>query len=322
MARLVTVFGGSGFVGRHVVRRLAARGDRVRVAVRDPEAAMFLKPMGGIGQVVPIEASILDDKAVGAACDGADAVVNLVGILYERGRRTFGAVHVLGAARAAKAAQAAGSRAFVHVSAVGADAESLSAYGRSKAAGEVAVRAAFPTATILRPSVVFGAEDNFFNKFAVIARLSPVLPIIGAGFFDGTEGPRFQPVYVGDVADAIVASLDGGSARGRTYELVGPRVYSFKAIMELVRSATGRNRPLVPFPLPLAEMAGWVASVLPIPPLTRDQVLLMRNDNVASPGALTLADLGITSTPAEAVVPGYLDRYRVTGPVRNPHASR
>lgn len=322
MARLVTVFGGSGFIGRHVVRRLAARGDQVRVAVRDPEAAMFLKPMGNIGQVVPVEASIQDDGAVVAACAGADAVVNLVGILYERGRRSFAAVHVQGAARVARAAQAAGSRSLVHISAIGADAESLSAYGRSKAAGEAAVRAAFPTATILRPSVVFGAEDNFFNKFAMIACLSPVLPVIGAGLFDGTDGPNFQPVYVGDVADAIVAAVDGGSARGRTYELAGPRVYSFRQIMDLVRSATGRRRPLVPLPLPLTELMGWAGSILPVPPLTRDQVLMMRHDNVAAPGALTLADLGITATPAEAIVPGYLSRYRVAGGLGPRHASR
>ncbi len=323
--RRVTVFGGSGFIGRHLVKRLAAAGDIVRVAVRDPEAARFLRPMGNVGQVVPIRADIRDDRAVGAAVEGADAVVNLVAVLFERGRQRFQALHVDGAARVAAASSASGVRALVHVSGMGAAADSPSAYARTKAAGEDAVRASFAGAVILRPSVVFGPEDDFFNRFAALARALPALPVFGCTprvdtsampprvDLWGSGGPRFQPVYVGDVADAIMRSLADEGCRSKTYELGGPRIYSFKEIMELVLSATGRKRCLVPLPYAVADIQGAILGLLPKPPLTADQAKLLRQDNVVAPGSLALADLGIAPTAAEAILPTYMDRFRPRG---------
>jgi NADH dehydrogenase len=321
--RLVTVFGGSGFLGRHVVRRLAARGWVVRAAVRDPIAAEFLKPMGDVSQVNPVRADVTDAVSVRMAVAGADAVVNLVGILYERGSRSFDSVHVKGAANVAAAAKAAGVARLVQVSALGADRNSEAAYARSKAAGEEAVQAAFPGATILRPSVVFGAEDDFFNRFAALARLSPVLPVFtGDGFrvrcgkegcsldLFGSGGPIFQPVYVGDVADAIVKAIEEPRLAGKIYELGGPRRYSLKEVMELVLQQTGRRRPLVPLPFGIAMIQAAFLQLLPKPPLTRDQVRLMKVDNVVRGGKPGLAELGIVATAAEAVLPSYLARYR------------
>lgn len=330
MARhVVTVFGGSGFLGRHLVRRLARTGAIVRVAVRDPEGASFLKPMGDVAQIVPIGADLDDPALVAAAVSGAETVINLVGILDESGRATFQRVHVDGAATIARAAAAAGARRLVHVSALGADAHSASAYARTKAAGEEAVRAAFPAASILRPSVVFGPEDNFFNLFAGIMRISPVLPVFGcpmppriALFSDGaflrvdwfgSGGTRFQPVYVGDVADAIMRLLAAQAPVGRTYELGGSRVYSFKELMELLLAVSRRKRLLVPVPFSLAIIAGWFLQLLPAPLLTVDQVRQLRRDNVVAAGALTLDDLGIEPTAAEAILPTYLSRYRLPG---------
>ncbi len=323
---VVTVFGGAGFVGRHLVRRLAARGWVVRVAGRDPERALYLKPVGDVGQIVPWAADVTNPDSVAAALKGSTAAVNLVGILFERGRRTFGRVHADGAGNVARAAQAQGVERLVHVSALGADADSDSAYARSKAAGEVQVRAAFPRAAIIRPSVVFGSEDDFFNRFAALARFSPVLPVIGAPTlpslrrsggalpfvldFFGAGGPKFQPVYAGDVADAIVAALARGDAQGRTFELAGPRVYSFKAIMELTMAATGRRRLLAPMPYWLAGIEALFLQWLPRPLLTPDQVTLLMADNVAGGRLPGLKDLGVAPTPAEAVVPGYLARFR------------
>ena len=324
--RVVTVFGGSGFLGRHLVRRLAAEGGIVRVAVRDPEGANYLKPLGDVGQIVPWPADVTDRALVGAAVAGADAVVNLVGILFERGRRTFQRVHVEGAANVAAAAKEAGARRLVQVSALGADARSPAVYGRTKAAGEVAVLDAFPDATILRPSIVFGAEDNFFNLFAGMARLSPVLPVFGCPAFPkvslfgedglvkvdfyGDGGTKFQPVYVGDVSDAIMQALSADDSKGRTFELGGPRVFSFKEIMELMLDAIGRRCLLVPWPFAIAELQAWILELAPVPLLTRDQVRLLKRDNVVSVGALTLADLGIEAAAAEAILPTYLHVYR------------
>ena len=305
--RVVTVFGGSGFIGRHLIGRLARQGWIVRVAVRRPSRAGFLKPMGDVGQVTPIRAPIQDRIAVESAVAGADAVINLVGILYERGPQTFAAVHVQGAQAVAAAAAAAGVARLVQVSALGADLHGAADYARSKGAGEAAVRTAFPNAVILRPSVVFGPEDGFFNRFATIARLSPVLPLIGGG------GTRFQPVYVGDVADAIAKSVDDPACAGRTYELGGPHVYTFKELMELLLRQIHRRRLLVPWPFALAELQAAFLELLPVPPLTRDQVRLLRRDNVVADGALTLADLGIAATAAEAILPSYLDRHRPSG---------
>jgi NADH dehydrogenase len=306
--RRITVFGGSGFIGRHLVRRLAARDWIVRAAVRDPVRAEFLKPMGGVGQIVPIRASITDDRAVQAAVAGADAVVNLVGILYERPGRTFQQIHAEAPGRLARAAAAAGVRRLVHVSAIGADPAAEAAYARTKGAGEAAVRAAFPAATIMRPSVVFGPEDGLFNRFAAMAKLSPFLPLIGGG------RTKFQPVYVGNVAAAIERALEDAACQGKTYELGGPRIYTFREMMEVLLAEIGRHRRLLDVPWRWAELQGAILEKLPLPPpLTRDQVLLLKHDNVVGPGALTLADLGITPTALEVILPTYLDRFRRHG---------
>ena len=303
----VTVFGGSGFIGRHTVRRLAQAGLRVRVAVRDPEAAAFLKPMGDVGQVVPVQANLRHEASVRRAVEGADAVINLVGILYQRGSQRFASVHAQGARRVAAAAKAAGAKRFIHVSAIGADPGGTAEYARSKAAGEAAVVEAFPGASIVRPSVVFGPEDAFFNRFAGLARLSPALPLIGGG------ETRFQPVYVGDVAEAIFAILQRPDTAGRIYELGGPRSYSFTELLQYVLRETGRKRLLLPLPFALAKLQAAILQLLPVPPLTPDQVELLRRDNVASAGLPGLAELGLTATPLEAIVPSYLARFRRHG---------
>jgi len=304
---VATVFGGSGFIGRHVVQRLAAEGWIVRAAVRDVEAAMFLKPMGAPGQVVLLRAPITDEERVAAAVAGAHLVVNLVGILYEKGRATFEAIHHEGAARVARAAAAAGARTLVHISALGADGGSESAYARSKARGEAAVRAAFPDATILRPSVVFGTDDGFINRFATLAQFLPVLPVYGGGT------TRFQPVYVGDVADAVMRAVHDPGTRGQTYELGGPRIYSFRDLMTYILAQTGRRRCLLDLPFSVARLQAAVLEWLPVPPLTRDQVILLQHDNVVGEGVRTLADLGIAPSPLEAVAPAYLRRFRRGG---------
>jgi NADH dehydrogenase len=304
VGRRVTVFGGSGFIGRYVVRRLAQQGWVVRVAVRDSAAALFLKPMGDVGQIVPMHVDIRDAAAVALALDGAHAAINLVGILFERGRRSFQAVHADGPAALAQAAVRAGVTTMVHLSAIGADPASASRYAQSKAAGESAVRQHMPAATILRPSVVFGPEDQFFNRFAAMARFSPALPLIGGG------QTRFQPVYVGDVADAVMKALADPAAQGRTFELGGPRTYTFRALMEYVLAVTNRKRWLVTLPFGLAQAQAAVLEWLPTPPLTRDQVTLLRRDNVVAAEAAGFAALGIEPTPLETVVPGYLAAFR------------
>ncbi len=305
--RRVAVIGASGFIGRYVVKRLAERGAVIAAVVRNVEAALFLQPMGDVGQIARFSASILDETRLAAAIAGSDAVINLVGILHESGGQRFEATHREGAARLGALARAAGVKHLVHISAIGADPASPSAYARSKAEGEQNLRAAFPEAVILRPSVVFGPEDDFFNRFATLAQLLPALPLIGGG------KTRFQPVYVGDVADAVVAALDDPAAAGRTYELGGPRIYTFRALMELVLAETRRKRLLLPLPWTLASLQASFLEWLPTPPLTRDQVKLLKHDNVVSPGALTLKDLGIEPTAVEAIVPSYLDRYRRGG---------
>lgn len=323
MRRVVTVFGGSGFIGRQVVRRLAAQGWVVRAAVRDPVDAGFLKPMGEPGQVNPVAADIRDIESVRAAVNGADAVVNLVGILFERGKATFDAVHRQGAANVAQAAREAGVARLVHMSALGADKNSPSAYARSKAQGEDAVQAAFPGAAIFRPSIVFGPDDDFFNRFAGLARISPVLPVFtGDGFkpvhtengYDvdwfGSGGPTFQPVYVGDVAEALVKGVTDPRTTGKVYELGGPRRYTLKEVMELILRVTGRCVLLVPLPFWVARLQASFLKLLPKPALTPDQVKLLQVDNVVRGGKPGLAELGITPVAAEAVLPTYLHRYR------------
>lgn len=305
---LITVFGGSGFIGRHVIRKLAKRGARVRAAVRQPNLAGYLKPMGDVGQIEPVQANIRYESSIIQAMRDADRVINLTGILYESGPQKFTRVQAEGAGAIARAAKAAGVRKLVHVSAIGADAASNSAYARSKAAGEAAVREYFPSATIIRPSVVFGPEDDFFNRFAMLARALPALPLIGGGH------TKMQPVYVGDVADAIVRALYDSATDGRIYELGGPQIYTMKQIMELVLAVTGRRRLLLPLPFFAARIQAALLQLLPKPLLTVDQVRLLEVDNVVSAGALGLKDLGITQlTSAEVVLPGYLYRYRRTG---------
>lgn len=303
-----TVFGGSGFVGRYTVGELARRGYRVRVAVRRPDRALFLKPMGDVGQVMPMAANIRDDASVAAAVEGADAVINLVGLLYEAGRQRFHAVHAEGAGRIAQAAAAAGVERMVHVSAIGAAPDSPAAYARSKAAGEDAVRGAFPAAVVVRPSIVFGVEDDFLNRFAWIARLAPAIPLIGGG------NTRFQPVYVGDVASGVARIAGDTGISGRTYEFGGPEVFSFRELMETMLRHIGRRRLLLPVPGALAMLPAGLMELSPFPPmLTRDQIRMLASDNVASGDAPGLADLGLDPTPLDAVAPGYLARYRRGG---------
>ena len=311
---VTTVFGGSGFIGRYVVKRLAAAGHIVRVAVRDPEGALFLKPMGAVGQVVPFYAPVTAEADVATAVAGADNVINLVGILFERRAGQFEAVHAEGAGRVARLAAAAGAKRLVHLSAIGADPASPSAYGRTKAGGEAAVRAAFPEATILRPSIVFGAEDSFLNRFGAMAAIAPVMPVISGA-------TKFQPVYVGDVADAIVAALTREDACGRTYELGGPRVWSFEELLRFVMSQAHRERRMITVPPGLARIQARLMEFLPTPPLTRDQLLMLSRDNVVAEGAATLADLGIAPQPVEAIAPSYLARFRPGGGKRDPLAA-
>lgn len=321
--RVVTVFGGSGFIGRHLIQRLAADGWVVRVAVRDPIRAQFLRPNGDVGQIVPIKADINDRERVAAACTGAAAVINLVGVLFEKGRQSFDRCHREGAAIVAAAAREAGAQRLLHMSALGADKSSPAAYARSKAAGEEAVQAAFPGATIFRPSVVFGPEDDFFNRFAKMAATVPVLPVFtGDGFkvklaeggvdldLYGSGGPTFQPVYVGDVADAFLKALNDPATAGKVFELGGPRRYSLKEIYELIARVTGRCIALVPMPFWAGDIVATFAGLMPKPGLTKDQMLLMRTDNVARGGKPGLAELGIAPTAAEAILPMYLDRFR------------
>jgi uncharacterized protein YbjT (DUF2867 family) len=308
--RLVTIFGGSGFLGRHLVRALARRDYRIRVAVRRPDLAGHLQPLGRVGQIHAVQANVRYPDSVTAAAQHANIVINLVGILYERGARTFQAVHAEGADAVARAAGAAGAR-MIHVSAIGADANSPSGYARTKAAGEAAVRAAAPGAAVFRPSIMFGPEDDFFNRFAAMASLSPVLPLVGGGH------TRFQPVFVGDVAEAIAHAVDGEAASGATYELGGPEVKTFRELMEFVLATTGRRRLLLPLPFPLATFQATFLQFLPKPPITPDQVKLLRVDNVVSPDAererRTLPALGIEPTTIAAVVPTYLWRFRKYG---------
>ena len=307
---LVTVFGGSGFLGRSVVRALCKRDYRVRVAVRRPELAGFLQPLGRVGQVHTVQANLRYPASVEAALRDSQTVINLVGILTESGQQTFDAVQAKGAETVATAAAAADA-AMVHVSAIGADDQSASRYARAKAAGEKAVLAAVPSATIVRPSVIFGPEDQFTNRFAALARMSPVLPLIG-------ENTRMQPVYVGDVATAIADAVDGKTKAGATYELGGPDVLTMREIIETILSITGRKRMLAPLPFGLAR---FEAAFLQFAPgalkLTPDQVTLLQSDNIVSDAAkaagLTLEGLGIAPEPLETIAPQYLWRFRASG---------
>lgn len=308
---LVTVFGGSGFVGSQVVRALAQQGWRIRVAVRRPGRAHALMTQGHVGQIQSVRCDITDPAAVAGALRGADAVVNLVGILAEGPSRKFKALHVEGSRIIAEASVVAGVTRLVQMSALGADAASKAEYGRTKAEAEVAVRAVRPDAVIIRPSVIFGPGDNFLNKFATLSGFAPALPLIGGG------QTKFQPVYVGDVAEAIARAVARVDAAGRTFELGGPSVWTFEDILKLIGRETNRPRALLPIPFPVARLMGAVAQLtafVGIPPqLTRDQVLMLQSDNVVSPGAEGLSALGIQPTGLEAIAPSYLWRYRKGG---------
>lgn len=311
---LVTVFGGSGFVGRHTVRALARAGYRVRAAVRRPDLAGHLQPMGSVGQIHAVQANLRYPDSVAAALAGSKAVVNLVAILSKSGAQTFEAVHVAGAKAVAEATRAAGIGTLVHVSAIGADSKSASAYARTKAAGEAAVLAAMPDAVILRPSLIFGPEDELFNRFAAMARIAPLMPLIGGG------RTKMQPVYVGDVAAAILAACEGKATPGAVYELGGPEVMTFRKIMDKTQEFAGRSRGYLPLPFWLAKLTAALTAPLPngMRPLTVDQVRLLETDNIVSEAAKkegrTLHGLGILGPHAvESIVPSYLEAYRPKG---------
>jgi NADH dehydrogenase len=312
--KLVTIFGGSGFVGRHVVRALCKRLYRIRVAVRRPELAGHLQPLGRVGQIHAVQANVRHPASVEAAVRDADVVINLVGILFERGAQRFAAVHAAGAEAVARAAAARGA-GMIHMSAIGTDANSTSDYARTKAAGEQAVLAAVPAATIFRPSIQFGPEDDFFNRFAGLARILPGLPLIGGG------ATRFQPVFVGDVATAVADAVDGKTRPGTIYELGGPEVFTFKQLMQYVLATIERKRLLVPLPFALAKLQAQVLQFLPKPLLTPDQVEQLRYDNIVSEDAKregrTLEGLGIDPTAIASVVPSYLWRFRKSGQFSN-----
>lgn len=308
---LVTLFGGSGFIGSQAVRTLAKRGWRVRIAVRNPTQAIEVQPLGDVGQIQFMHCDISRDEDVARAVRGANAVVNLVGVLAEGGKRSFQALHVEGARRIAQSARAAGVERLVQISAIGADADSKSGYGRSKAEAEAAVRAVYPDAVILRPSIVFGSGDSFLNRFAHMAAYGPGLPLIGGG------KTRFQPVYVGDVAEAVARAVSVREAAGRIYELGGPSVYSFEDLMKLVLRETNRGKPLIGLPFGAAKMLATLMKPLGLlgiePPITGDQVLMLQRDNVVASGAEGLAALGIEPTGLEAIAPSYLWRFRRGG---------
>jgi uncharacterized protein YbjT (DUF2867 family) len=301
--QVVTVFGGSGFVGRYVVQRLAEQGAVIRVPTRRPERALFLKPLGAVGQINLERWNPSGEGEVERLLVGADAAVSLIGILFERAGGDFDRLQARLPGEIGAAAARQGAERVVHVSAIGADPGSTSAYARTKAAGEAALKASFPQATILRPSIVFGPEDGFFNRFARMSQLSPVLPLIGGGH------TRFQPVYVGDVADAVMAVLTQPEMAGRTYELGGPTVYSFKELLAYLLRVTGRRRLLLNLPFGIASLQAKLLRFLPEPPLTPDQVELLKRDNVVGQGSPGLAELGISPTPLEVIVPEYLRAY-------------
>lgn len=311
---LVTVFGGSGFVGRHTIRALAKDGWRVRAAMRRPDLAGYLQPMGGVGQIHAVQANLRYPDSVAAAVAGADAVINCVGLLFKSGAQTFDKIHVEGARCVARAAWQARATTMIHVSAIGADATSRGQYGRTKAAGEAATFEEFKSAVILRPSIVFGPEDQFFNRFAGLAQYAPMLPLVGGG------RTRFQPVYVGDLARAIANVATGQAKPGTIYEIGGPEIATFRELLDKTQTWAGRKKFYAPLPFPIAKLAALMTVPLPnsLRPLTVDQVSMLQSDNVVSDAARTecrtLADLGVTAPASMAsIVPGYLERFRPKG---------
>jgi NADH dehydrogenase len=310
MQNLVTVFGGSGFIGSQAVRQLAKAGWRIRVAVRQPNLAYAMRLRGDVGQIDVVQANVRNEASVRRALEGATASLNLVSTLYERGRQGFTALNVMGARNIAVAARAEGVTRLVQMSALGADLDSPSKYARTKAEGEVAAREVYPDAVVVRPSIVFGPEDRFFNRFAAMAQVSPVLPLVGGGH------TRFQPAFVGDVARALTRAVTTAEAAGQTYELGGPATATFRQLMELMLKEIDRGRILAPIPFPVASLLGAVADLaagLVAPPITADQVTLLRTDNVVSGAYPGLPELGIAPTTLEAVLPTYLYRYRKGG---------
>jgi uncharacterized protein YbjT (DUF2867 family) len=305
--KLVTIIGANGFVGRHVVRELAKTGVRIRAAVRRPNEAMLLRTMGSVGQIQLVQANIRDTASLDVAITGAGTVVNLAGVIANRGKQTFHATHEQGAENVARICTEQGVRQLVHMSALGADIRSVSKYSQSKIRGEKEVLRNFPAATILRPSVIFGPEDNFFGRFAMLAKALPVLPLVGGG------QSKFQPIYVDDVADAVVAILSNPDSRGQTYELGGPRVWTLEEVYKFVLDATHRTRMVIPLSFAMAKFASLFLQLLPGHILRPDQVNMLREDNVVSDDAMTLADLGIIPQPAEIIMPKYLVRYRKAG---------
>ncbi len=301
------IFGGTGFIGRQIVRELAKRGVTIKVATRVPERAYFLRPAGVVGQVVPVQCDYNDADSIKSAVQGCDYVVNCVGLLYEKkGKQSFQHAHVDVPARIATACAKNTIKAFVHVSALGVE-DSQAKYAQTKLEGEKAVQANFPKATILRPSVVFGEGDDFFNKFAEMARYAPALPLIGGG------ETKFQPVFVGDVADAAIQCLEDSATQGKVYHLGGPEKVTFKEIYERLFEYTGRKRLLVTLSYPIAKVQARLLSLLPVPPLTMDQVELLKSDNVVADGAIGFADLDIEPTGMDVVLPHYLETYRPGG---------
>jgi uncharacterized protein YbjT (DUF2867 family) len=307
---LVTIIGGSGFVGTQIVQELARAGYRVRVAVRRPDLAGHLRPLGGVGQVVPMQANVRYPDSIAAAVRGASVVINLAAVGVEKGKQRFRAVNVMGARRVAEAAKAAGAKTLIHMSVIGADTNSPSLFARSRAMGEAEVRAAFPSAIIMRPSVIFGTDDEFFNKLGLIARMLPVVPLFGGK-------TQFQPVYVGDVAEAFAQAVKGNLKAGRTYELGGPDVLTNRALVERVLRYTNRSNPILPLPSAVGRLLAFPMGILPRPLVTGEQVTLMGIDNVVSPEAAkekrTLAGMGIVPRPLDAVLPSYIWRFSANG---------
>lgn len=315
--KLVTIIGGSGFIGRQLVRSLAKRGYRIRVACRRPDLAGHVIPLGTPGQIALVQANLRFPDSVAAACQGAYAVVNLPGLLFNAGAQSFDAVHAFGADAAAKSAKAAKATIFIQMSAIGSDKASESGYASSKAEGEARAKAAFPGTMVVRPSIVFGPDDSFFNKFAAMARFSPALPLIGGGL------TKFQPVFVGDVAEAMATLIDRGEADGKTYELGGTTVASFKELLQFTLATVQRKRLLLPVPFTIAKVLGTVLGLAPKPQLTADQVELLKADNVVSEKAKAegrdLTGLGISPRSYASIVPTYLYRYRKEGQFTAPN---
>jgi uncharacterized protein YbjT (DUF2867 family) len=304
IGKTATIFGASGFIGRYIVEKLARDGWTIRAAVRKPSEAAFLKPLGNVGQITPMQVPLTDPDTVFAVCHGSSLVINLVGVLTESGKATFDSIHHLGARTVAEAASNAGASRLIHFSSIGADTHASASYAASKGRGEAAVMKAFPQATIFRPSIVFGPEDDFFNRFASMSNLSPALPLIGGG------DSLFQPVYVADLAEAVIAALSNKATAGKTFELGGPEQKSFKSLLSEMLRLIDRKRFLVPLPFPLARIIAAVAQFLPGKPITPDQVELLKNDNIVSEGAIGFKELGITPRPLGLVLPLYLDRFK------------